>query len=492
MRISHGRALAKDSFFYSLPKVLPALGQVLLIPVFTAFLSPDDYGVLALLAAAGQMLAIVMSLNMNTGVLRFYHDFVGSARRRFLGTVAVGSLIYTGVICAVLLFWGRPVFNAVFREAQIPFYPMVAAQILIVFFSAAVLVPGSVLKNERKAKEWSYLQIGSWLIVTALSIYFIAFLNDGAWGKIKAQLIGSALLFVMYWRITLKNSEISFEPKVFNDNLVFGLPILGKSFSTYAYQFSDRWIMAQSLPMGHIGMFSLGDSFSRLIQMVQMSFGDAWMPYFYGEAKRSPESVSAMTRDISCYWTIMMVACTLAFCVFIEPLVLCLAAPQFHDPIVVNSAKLLAVACFLGSLQIFPIYALSYSKKNVPILTTTVIAAGLNITVNIIFIPIFGVLVAGWGRIMAQALNLFLIYKAAQKVFPVSYNTRAASMALLLGVVGYFISYFSNTGILLLDSIKNLIIYILFIISLFLTNLLEYQEVVVFLRGVFNRVSSRL
>jgi O-antigen/teichoic acid export membrane protein len=476
MIASHAKQLSKDSFFYSLPKILPAVGMLILTPVYTVFMTPTDYGVLAMLAAVGQVLSLVMWLNMNTGVLRFYHDYQDEERRRFLGTVAVGSLVFSGLVCVGLIMGGDYLTRAVFKSDAIAFWPMVAAQIAIVFFGTAIIVPAAILKNERKVKEWCLIQIGSWLFSTALSVYFIAVMHDGAWGKIKAQLIVAIILFVVYWVITLAHATPYFSWTMFRENLLFGLPILGKGFSAYVYQFSDRWIMERFVPLAHIGLFSLGDSFARLLQMGQAAFADAWMPYFYAEAKRDAESAAHLVKEIAYYWSVLMAVLTVVLCLFIRPVVLILANERFHDPIVISSAQLLIVAYFVASLQVFLIYALSFSKKNMPILTTAVIAAAANLAINLLVIPHFGVLAAAWSRILAYTLNLILLYRAAQHVFPVDYPLSSILRLFLLGASAFALSVFTKTAGMAAGVLKDTVIFGGFVSALFLFGLLDYKK----------------
>lgn len=488
MNLSHIKNLSKDTFFYSLPRVLPALGFFILTPIYTAYLSPADYGVLALLMVLGQALSILMMLNMNTGVLRFYYDYQGEEKKRFLGTIAVGSFFFSGVICIALLLAGSQLTRIIFKSEAITFWPLVSSEILTVFLGIAAIVPAAVLKNERKSKEWSAIQIGTWIFTTALGIYFIVWLKDGAWGKIKSQLIGAAVLFVIYWIITLRHARIYFSFRIFWMNLVFGLPILGKSISAYIYQFSDRWIMERNVPMDHIGFFSLGDSFSRVPQMGQAAFADAWMPYFFGEASKDKESASFMIREISHYWAVMMATLTLAFCLFINPLVSLLANIRFQNAIVISSAKLLIVAYFLASLQIFFMYALSFAKNNTPILTTTIIAAIVNLAINILYIPQFGVLTAGWARIAAYLLNLTLLYYAAQKVFFVQYKLKEFFKLLFIGTCAFVLSLLLETSSLYLNIVKDIFIFGIYIVVLFYLDLIEYSKLITLLRNqIFTR-----
>ncbi len=476
MKTSHGKNLVMDTFFYALPQFLPAVGQVLLTPVFTAYLSPTDYGVLAMLAAIGQLVAIVMWLNMNSGVQRFYFDYEGDERRQFLGTIALGSLVFSALIFVVLLILGPGLARRMFAGAALPFWPLVAAEIATAFLGTAIIVPAALLKNERRSRTWSFIQLGAWLAGTGLTVYFIVALRDGAWGKIKAQVMVAGLLFVAYWLIMLRHVALGFRGRMFRENLVFGLPFLGKAVFAYIYRFSDRWILERFVPMAHLGFYSLGDSFARLLQMGQCAFADAWMPYFYREAKRDPAAAARLARDMSYLWAVLMVAVTLAFCLFLKPALYLLANVRFHDPLVVASAQLLALAYFFAALDIFFLYALGFTKTNLPILTTTIMAAIINVAANALLIPWFGVLGAGWARVMAFAGHMVLLYWAAQKVFPVAYPVAAVLRLMLLAAVVFALAMATATGRMAIDLPKDLALLAGFVAALFAFRFVDYRQ----------------
>jgi O-antigen/teichoic acid export membrane protein len=234
--------------------------------------------------------------------------------------------------------------------------------------------------------------------------------------------------------------------------------------------------MERYVSLAHIGLFSLGDSFSRLLQMGQTAFADAWMPYFYVEAKHDARAAAELVKQISYYWSVLMVVLAVGVCLFIRPTLLLLANKRFHDPIVILSAQLLIVAYLVGSLQVFLVYALSYSKKNGPIFTSTVIAAVVNLVINLLLIPRFGVVAAAWSRILASSWNLVLLYRAAQRVFPVAYPLWAILKLLLLGCAAVLLSVSTKTVGIAAGLLKDVGIFGGFVTMIFLIEFSEYRR----------------
>lgn len=487
---SHGKEIAKDTFFYGLPKILPPLAGIVLLPVYTAYLSPNDYGILAMLTATAGLMNMFFWLNMNTGVLRFYHDFQGEERKKFLGTIAIGLFVYGMVLSIVLLFFGNVIFRVIFKSNEIPFYPFLAAQILIVFLGNASIIPVAVMKNERKAVSWCGIQMGSWAVTTGLTILFIVSYREGAWGKVKAQFLVACLLFLVYWIITLRNIRIRFSWSLFIKNLNFGLPLLGKSIFTYIYQFSDRWVLQRFVSMSSIGFYSFADSFAILLRMPALAFSDAWLPYFFREASKDEEACKKMVANISYYWAVLMVCATLVFCLFSKSAILMLANERFHVNMVFLNTIVFSIANLVTSFQVFLLYGLSYRKRNMPIFYSTLIAAAANLVINILLIPKFGILTASLSRLVACIINFGILYWAAQTSFKVQYQVKPVLKVLCLAVIAGVVSICVPLHAGIAGFTKNAVIYLVFIVSLFLLGLLKLSDLNAIRRTSFHRNRS--
>src|SRR5437016_577255 len=68
------RRLIGGTLNYGLASILPQVVGFMLIPVYTAFLSPADIGILDLTAAFGAILVVLMRFGVPGAVTRFFFD----------------------------------------------------------------------------------------------------------------------------------------------------------------------------------------------------------------------------------------------------------------------------------------------------------------------------------------------------------------------------------------------------------------------------------
>ena len=78
------KRLGKHSAIYGLGGLVQRILAVLLLPVYTRFLSPSDYGMVETLIALTTVLVIVLRLGITNAFFRFYFDSKEAAHRRLV------------------------------------------------------------------------------------------------------------------------------------------------------------------------------------------------------------------------------------------------------------------------------------------------------------------------------------------------------------------------------------------------------------------------
>src|SRR5712691_5754579 len=104
------RRLGRDTLVYGLGAVLARAVSFLMLPVYTRYLRPEDYGTLQILQMVQDLTAIVLSAGAVQGVLRFYFKTHDPEERNRLITTALATLAGLNLIGGMLLtLLARPI-----------------------------------------------------------------------------------------------------------------------------------------------------------------------------------------------------------------------------------------------------------------------------------------------------------------------------------------------------------------------------------------------
>lgn len=87
--------LAKNTAFYTVGNIIPTAGQFILLPLYTSYLTPADYGITNSLAAFSALLSLVITLSIGRSIYRLYYDYnTDEEKRDFLGTINIGLFFH--------------------------------------------------------------------------------------------------------------------------------------------------------------------------------------------------------------------------------------------------------------------------------------------------------------------------------------------------------------------------------------------------------------
>ena len=110
--------MARLSLAYGTADVLAQGINFLLVPLYLAFLTPENYGALALLLLLSTFLKILFRLGLDAGFLRIFYDLKEDQQSRFAGTVALFSAGFASTAFVLVWIFSTEVSRALFENAD--------------------------------------------------------------------------------------------------------------------------------------------------------------------------------------------------------------------------------------------------------------------------------------------------------------------------------------------------------------------------------------
>jgi len=101
------RDLFKHSAIYGVGQVLSRLASFLLLPVYTSYLRPRDYGVIAILDVVGNLLGILLALAITAAVNRYHFEEKDEIKQSQVWWTGLTFLVITTMAVIVPLWLGR-------------------------------------------------------------------------------------------------------------------------------------------------------------------------------------------------------------------------------------------------------------------------------------------------------------------------------------------------------------------------------------------------
>jgi O-antigen/teichoic acid export membrane protein len=295
----------RDVAIYWGQNLVVRVAQLALLPLYLAYLTPDDFGVLALATVYGSLVGVFLGLGLDVAVLRFYHDWPPGERRRHVGSLwafgLLGGLALT-VLFGILTRWLAP---ALIR--QVPYEPYLRLALWTAFFTNFESVPLALLRIQQRSRRYALFTVGSFLIRESLKVYAAVILGRGALGVLQGGFYGAAIMAVIYTALILMEVELVWAPHHLRLPLTFALPKVPGGVLDTLTAITDRIVLQKFIPIGQLGSYEVGRRFGNFVRDASLPLKIAWVPYAIRLAVERSEAPRLLARMSSFYLGALLV-----------------------------------------------------------------------------------------------------------------------------------------------------------------------------------------
>lgn len=480
--IQHFRRLVGQIFYYGLGDVATKFLSVLILPIFSHYLTPADYGIASILTVGMVLLSGLADLGLSVGTYRFYYEEKGKNKHKLISTTQIATTVITALIALVVIIFSKS-FSQLFFETKDFTYVLTLA-FLSVPLTTFTVAQINRLKLENKAKVCANIQILRATTDVVFKIIFIISLNRGLNGLFEGQLINAAIYALVFIVYTYLSTGYKFSYVFFRKMLRFSLPFAFSPIFFWVLNWADRFILGRLSNMTEVGLYTLGYTIGMAVMLPVGAFTTAW-PAFYMSVINDKNAKRFFSLVLT-YFTLIVGFFIVAIIVLSRDYFYFLTPTQFHDaytitPIIAFSYTLLG----FYSIMITSTYL---KRKTVYIFATEILACIINVGLMFLLVPMYGRWGAAWATLISYASLPLIIYSFTYKLFPIQYEYKRLAQILIViliifGINQYF--YHPSYGNLFL----RLLLLVFYPLILFLTGFFKKTEVG-FLKSKFATYSS--
>ena len=452
------KKLVGQTAIYGLSSVIGRLLNYLLVPLYTRYFLPAEYGVVTEIYAYVAFLVIVLTYGLETAFFRFSKK---DNDVKVVYSTALISLIVSSIIFVILMFVSSSeIANWMGYAGHTEYIKWFA---IIIALDAISSISFAKLRAQNKAIRFASIRLANIFVNISLNIYFIVYQEFGIEYIFIANLISSVITIFLLLPEML-TSVWSFDKILWKKMMIYALPLLIAGLAGMTNETIDRVLLKHLLPnpataATELGLYGAFYKLSIIMMLFIQTFRFAAEPFFFAQEKEG--NGKKIYADVMKYFTIIMAIIFLGVTVFYD-FIKGFLGSEYHDErgFLVVSILLLA-NLFLGiyyNLSIW--YKLTEKTKFGAYLS--IFGAIITLALNFILIPLIGFVGSAWATLVCYFSMTVASYYLGKKHFPVPYNIRRIGLYLfsMLGI--YFFIYFadSNTQI-------NSLFLVGFIISVF-------------------------
>jgi len=419
----------KDSSIYGLLGMITKAVGVILTPVYTAYLTRTDYGIMSYVLMLASMVGTLMFLGQTGSLILFYRSTSEEAeqRRELLFNVFWFTMAFGGLLMVIAYALGPRYSYVITGSRSIPFYPYLSIGLLIAYLGLPQAMQQAINRAQGHAKLYTSLALMGFSINTAVTLYFVVIKREGAYGSLKGTLAAAIVMLPIALVIIVRRWKPRFSRRLTMRSLRYGLPLVPHYFAAWALTYIDRFLLLQLSTAAQVGLYSLAYNVSMVLNLFCAAINTAWAPIYYDLAD-TPEGRAKLPRLTTVYASVVT-ALAIGYTLVAPDLLLVLANRRFHAA--VSVVPVVAAGYFFFALYMVVSTPIFHRKKTgwAPVISGA--AALINIGVNLVLIPPFGMFGAAWATLIAYAFMFLIARVISERLDQGIYENR--NLVVLIG-----------------------------------------------------------
>ena len=418
------KRLGKETLIYGTSTVLARLLNFCLVPFYTYYLLPGDYGVIATTFAVIALLNVIFLFGMDQSYLRFASEHAQKTdvfQHCFFGVLANGIMLS-------FLLWILAKPFAAFIGIGTQYYYLIRLTVWVLLLDVLNMIPFTKLRLERRPWYFAGVRTASIVVNVLGNIFFIAVLQKGIssilWANIFASLTSLLLLSPVVWK-ELRAKKPQFQKELARGMLRFAWPFVPSGLASLLISVIDKPILVHLVGLSEVGIYQANFKIGVFMMLLVSMFDQAWRPFFLAHAKE-PDAKQTFARVLTCFaalgtWFLLGLS-------FLMPPIIQsnlfgnfhLISPNYWAGL--NIIPLVLTGYFFYGLYVNFMVGPVMTKKTRILLWITLLGATVSITTNLTLVPHLGILGAGWAVALSYGAMAIALFRFTQKNYTLPYE----------------------------------------------------------------------
>lgn len=424
-------SLARHTLAYAAGSVVGGVTRAALLPVIARRLSAEEYGVLALLLAATNLLHLLFELGLVTALIRFHHEAEAEAERRRLRSTLFVALPALDLLMAAPFLLGRGIASqALFGTRE--HSALVAIAIGTAFFGAQLQLFLGHLRALDRSRSFALLLAAKGVVSFAATLALVFGGGLGVAGFLLGSLAGAAVTALLLAPLHLARERVDLTGagERMRRLLRFGLPLVPSAIGLWALTYVDAYLLRVLAGLPVVGVYQFASELCLPIALLVTSFWLAWPSFAFARARRDggPGELARVFRQAM----VVVVWGAVAISVLRREVIGVVGTEAWAPS--ARVVPLLALAtCLYAVSQLFGTgLQVAGDTRRLPLLVLA--AAAVNAGLNFLWIPAWREVGAAAATVVANGVLCAIVLRESNRQFRIPFELGKLSALFGVGV----------------------------------------------------------
>jgi len=417
------KKLVSDGAVYGVSGAIAKGVQVFLIPIYTHVFSPAEYGVIDLLIVFAALINLTVALEISLAVARYYGTSNSDEEKRQYASSALWFSVAAYLLFFIMAFtlsgwlnfwwFGSMQWTGVFQVAA----GAMALNGVYIFLL-------DLLRWQHQPKFFALTSVLYTIVTISVALYSVLVLHSGIVGVFYGQVAGAVVGILVILGFSHDVYVFHFYLDKCKEMLRYSFPLVFSGIAVFINLNVDRIAINELMSVSDVGVYGVGFRIASVMTLLLMGVQAALFPLVlqgYKDAS-TPGQLAAILR----YLFILVFGVVLILGLFSKEIIELVAAPEYYQASVV--IPILALTFFFANPYNFA-PGLMLVKKTKLVALIGVGAACLNVLLNILLIPLHGIVGAALATCLAALVGFITTVYYSQAYYPIPYNWKRMIIA---------------------------------------------------------------
>jgi O-antigen/teichoic acid export membrane protein len=410
-------SLLRSAGIYTITQVINSAIPFLLMPILTRYLTPADYGIVAMFGVLLSFVAPFTGLSINGAIARQYYERDETDMPRYISNCLLILLSSTIIVGIIFYFLAEPI-------SRVASFPMQWMWAVIVVSAAQFINQINLTLWQVRVKPIPYgiYQIAQTIVNLGFTLLLVVGLGMDWQGRIQAQVIAFGAFAVFGLFLLYHNGwiRLKVDKDYIKNALNFGVPLIPHALSGTIKTMVDRVMITSMVGVAATGLYTVGFQIGMIIGLLEDSFNRAYVPWLYERLKRNQDNEKIMIVKLTYIYFTVIICLALALGAIAPWFLSFFVGPQFAG----SSQFVLWIAvgfAFNGMYKMIVNY-IFYVRKTYILAWVTFSTAFVSIFLNYFAVKYLGAIGAAYTYALMGFVTFLLVWLLSNRVYPMPWN----------------------------------------------------------------------
>lgn len=461
--ITKSNKLVSHTSIYMFGDILRRGVSLIMLPIYTTYLTPEDYGVVELLSMLIDFASIIFGARVGQAVFRYYCT---ADTEKEKNTIISSSLFLSGFMnmlgVGVIILFSEQLSFAIFSDGSYSTFIMLFA--ITMLLEPLMMIPLTQIRAEQKPWLFLIFSLMKLTIQLSLNIYFVVIKDMHVEGVIYSAIISASIMSLILIIYSISKTGISVKIDTCKRLFSFSLPLKLASLGSFYLAFGDRYFLNLFTDLSQVGIYSLGYKFGFIFLILTWDpFQKMWDSEKYAIHKK--DNAIEIYQNVFLFVSSFLIFSGLCISLFTKDLLKVMSDPAFLSAYEI--VPIIITAYLFQAWTKYCSFGILLSGKTIQIAHAEILGVIAITIAYITLIPLYGIHGAAWATMVGFAVRFYWTDKKGKENYDMQLPWRKVWYTLLLATSIYMISLLLPND-LIASILLRIILMILFIV-LFLT-----------------------